>query len=451
MFGTLPQRAVLPRLLRRVAPASLPALLLLAAGCSREPSGPQGLYIIYTNNTEGEIRSCGCVSNDLGGLGRRATFVGLHRRGGHDVLLLEGGDMFGVDINYGREKADLTLRSYGVMGYLGIAVGEKDLIYGTEFLRERAEALKLPVLSATIFDTETQKLVFPPFHIAELTSGLQVGVIGVTEGVELPEEAAGLGMSSARTAVDRLVPKLRSEHKVDLVVVLAHMPYQNLRVLAKGLTGVDVIVTGHDARPTRKLARMGGAYVLTTSDRGRFIGLTEAILGDDGKIASMEGGLRGLGVDLEDDTAVAKLFQTYDMDVRRAEKANAAIPAGHPERRFAGAEECMACHEDIYAQWLGTKHAHAFDVLSDQDRQYDRDCTPCHTVGFYQTGGFLSVDQTPDLIHVQCEACHGNSAGHALNPDVKPPGNARQACTNCHNEHQSPDFEFDAWWARIQH
>ena len=54
---------------------------------------------------------------DYGGLGRRATFLSGQRIDGRNVLLLEGGDLFGVDVNYGQEKANVTLEALAYMDY----------------------------------------------------------------------------------------------------------------------------------------------------------------------------------------------------------------------------------------------------------------------------------------------------------------------------------------------
>ena len=100
-------------------------------GCSETE---RTLTIVYSNDMLGEIRSCGCAAKDFGGLGRRATFLEAERRRSRNMLVLEGGDFFGADINYGQEKAALTLEAMAYMDYDGIVPGEKEFGFGIDFL-----------------------------------------------------------------------------------------------------------------------------------------------------------------------------------------------------------------------------------------------------------------------------------------------------------------------------
>ena len=58
---------------------------------------------------------------------------------------------------------------------------------------------------------------------------------------------------------------------------------------------------------------------------------------------------------------------------------------------------------------------------------------------------------TPELVNIQCESCHGHGGDHVGKPEIKTVMNARNVCTGCHNEEQTPDFDFEAFWARISH
>jgi hypothetical protein len=440
------------RVVTKTMPGLLGVTLALASGCSERE---HQLTVAFSNDMHGEIRSCGCVTQDYGGLGRRATFLSGFRKRSENFLLFEGGDFFGLDVNYGREKADLTLQAMSYMGYDGIVVGEKDLSQGVDYLVEKVNKLRLPVVVANLFDAETNRLIFRPTRRFTSPSGLEVGVIGViSPTLAFPEQAPPerLRVGGAKAAVERELRSLRP--KVDLVVVLAHVPLPRAHRIARDVQGVDFVVTGHDARPMRRIPRFGNAYLLTTADRGRYMGVGWGSFDRKRGIVELEGSIEALTPEYTDHEAIVKLFKTYDMEIARQERSRVSAGVPPPEQAknpLGGADACQPCHQTAHDQWLDTKHAHAFEILEARNRQYDRDCTPCHTTGFYELGGFLTVDATPHLIGVQCEACHGNSSEHIENPTISTPGNARIVCTQCHTAEQTPDFAFDGYWPQIAH
>jgi len=92
---------------------------------------------------------------------------------------------------------------------------------------------------------------------------------------------------------------------------------------------------------------------------------------------------------------------------------------------YAGAKKCKACHIKQYKSWQKTSMAKSFENLKpgvkaeekkkaglDPAKDYttDAECLKCHTTGYGKPGGFKSFEETPKLINVQCEACHGPGA-----------------------------------------
>lgn len=89
---------------------------------------------------------------------------------------------------------------------------------------------------------------------------------------------------------------------------------------------------------------------------------------------------------------------------------------------YVGGAKCKACHMKQYKAWGKTKMATSFENLKpgvkaaektnakiDPNKDYTTDpkCLKCHTTGYGKPGGFKSFAETPNMINVQCEACHG--------------------------------------------
>lgn len=127
-----------------------------------------------------------------------------------------------------------------------------------------------------------------------------------------------------------------------------------------------------------------------------------------------------------------------------------------------GRTACRRCHLGQFRSWQRTPHANAFETLPEENRS-DPNCVRCHVTGLGQPGGFTSIDETPNLANVTCEACHGPGslykeeeimedrdaamAAGLLIPD-------EQTCRSCHNE-ESPtfpgSFDFEAMKAEGVH
>ena len=105
-----------------------------------------------------------------------------------------------------------------------------------------------------------------------------------------------------------------------------------------------------------------------------------------------------------------------------------AAGAASAAPRYVGVKACGVCHKSEYADWQRSAHGRTMELLQpgkrskakhnaglDPDKDYSKEenqpdkfkCFKCHTTGFNLESGFVSVESTPDLAGVGCEACHG--------------------------------------------
>ena len=110
------------------------------------------------------------------------------------------------------------------------------------------------------------------------------------------------------------------------------------------------------------------------------------------------------------------------------------------EPHYVGMEQCKDCHpEDVktYSEW---KYSRNFRILEMRGKEHDPNCVPCHTTGYGKPGGFVSVEKTPHMKNIQCEACHGPASLHVKAPTVEEHQRTlnipKNVCTTCHRQHR---------------
>lgn len=112
---------------------------------------------------------------------------------------------------------------------------------------------------------------------------------------------------------------------------------------------------------------------------------------------------------------------------------NSALFRLSQNNAFVGSGGCAGCHGDQFSDWMGTRHAKAFDAITNEVAQASELIS--RTVGYGQPNGFISRATTPQLKHVGCESCHGPSAWHKYSDHdlIRPAVTlAPEVCGGCH-------------------
>jgi len=124
---------------------------------------------------------------------------------------------------------------------------------------------------------------------------------------------------------------------------------------------------------------------------------------------------------------------------------NEAMASG--KYSYAGNLKCRMCHKGFFQGRKGDAHDHAFEkIIEARDAESPR-CLGCHTTGFGVKSGFTSFQETPRLMNVQCEGCHGPGSEHIrrmgkggflAGPDR--PEILKKMCLACHNARWNGSF-----------
>jgi hypothetical protein len=370
------------------------------------------------------------------------------------------------------------------MGYAAANLGERDLLFGPDKIREWSKQNSIALLSANLVYQDDARPAFAASMVKSIEVGnagarkrkLRVGIVGLARmnsGLSVPTS------DGRRIVTADPVAALRGQvaalaRKIDFLVVLTTLEPEQAKDLIKQVEGVGLVLGGsgpiqlsEDAAPvspsgTPATSAAGGAprtraKVLYAGNQGKKLGEVRVFLSEEGPVARLDTEMINLGKLVPDDPAIMDLVDQNRIAINEIHKKEAPlidavkIRAMSEGSAFVKSEACKTCHEEAYDLWEKSKHAHAFKILEDRHQDYNPDCVGCHTTGYHRPTGFLNAKSTPDLTNVQCEACHGPGTGH---PDKIGKGYGavtREFCVTCHTPDNSPDFDPLAYRVKIRH
>jgi len=428
--------------------------ILVIAGClsfeqnAISTEDPREVLIIYTGNMLAELKPCGCAKEeDQGGIERRMQYLKDTRKTHSHTLLVDTGDHFKEPTRQGKLKAETLLTATEKMQYDAIALGDRDLVYGSQFLQDWT---KIPWIAGNLMIDE-----FEPARsmMKNFANGLKVGILAVADP-DLFYDHVGLHIEDPKHTVSNLIAQMRETENPDLIVLLTHANRQTALTYLE-MDGVDIVINGHivtesdviDMAPVQKK----GKLFVQSSPRGQKMGELRVQVGPGG-IKSFEQNLVKLDSGVKFDSEMVKLYEQYNEKVEAMFfEALAGKRSKKNQSLYAGETVCKNCHPAEHKVWSKSRHGRAYNTLRKINKAFDPECLVCHVVGYNLAGGFISELDTPGLKNVQCEVCHGPGLSHASSPQAGFGNKATEACKQCHVKNHSPQFNFAEYWPKIIH
>ncbi len=199
-------------------------------------------------------------------------------RGEENVILVDSGDTW--------QGTAVALKTDGeaivdAQNYLGVdvMVGHWEYTYGKERVHELIGMLKGDFISQNVIDNdpfsdEFEELIFPPYSIQEI-GGAKIGIIGqsfpFTSTANPKKFTEGWSFALRHETLQEYVNELRDEKKVDAVVVLSHDGFSVDQELAKKVTGVDFILSGHTHDPSPEPIIVNDTVIIISGSHGKYI------------------------------------------------------------------------------------------------------------------------------------------------------------------------------------
>ncbi len=430
---------------------ALATALALLGGVSRADERPPDAILLFSGSVHGFLEECGCESFPLGGLDRRSGFLRLLRREhkGTPKLVLDVGNFSDETSAAGRVKTRRLLEAMGRLGYIASGVGARDLAWGEAEFQSLTAGLTFPLLSANLVRESSREPWLEPYTIAQ-AAGLKVGIVSVT-GYD-PTLRMPLAGDDAVVTIDPLVGLRRAldelEGRVDLVVLLAALPLEDVRLLVRRVPGVDLVFGSLGAMVLDLAESEGASRILYCGKEGQYVGQVDVFVNEAGTTRSFAERLVALGDSIPADPTMQAFMIEGMVEAQEAELAALAklraeisgMPAEGPS--YLGSGSCTACHADIVASWSETRHRHAWKSLQRKPNALKESCVACHVTGYGEPSGYIDASATPHLQEVGCESCHGPASEHVKRPELDYGAISIASCTGCHDAANDPGFNY---------
>jgi hypothetical protein len=410
--------------------AAAVALPFFSRGLNPPTDPGDSLLLLYTNDTDGFLQSCGCTGGQVGGLAKRATVIKqLRAAAAGPVLLLDGGNL-APDLS----RAEAVVQALRLLHCQAVGLGEREVRLGQDFL-DLAGQHDLPLTAFPVPPEGSSRV--QPFLL--LPAGPRTVAV-LSLGPTLPAE--GL------PALAATLRQVRTQAR--WTVVLSQLDgAEEARLLeAPDLAGLVDLVIGLRGSPHRELQHRRGVVLVPAAHKGE-VGVVEAAW-DGAAAPRVSHRLEVVSDRLAPDPAIhAAVSAYYAREKRRLQEASKA--SGAARAPYEASARCAECHPAETAVWAKSKHHQAVRTLQEKDRLVG-ECLRCHSEAFRRTQRF-SPQQPLAFDGVHCAACHSDGSLHAALRTKESIARRveEKTCRGCHDPENDPQFDYKIRLEEIRH
>ena len=300
------------------------------------------ITILGTTDLHGNINPIDYYTNkaDNRGFAKVATLIKRVRKEQPNALLVDSGDTIQgspLESFHSRKnntRTDPMMLVMSSLAYDAMAVGNHEYNFGLKVLEKARGEAKFPWLSGNTYEKGTQRTHYKPYIVKEV-AGVKIGILGLTTpGVpywDNPPNYAGLEFREPLAEAHKWVSTLRTQEKVDVVVIAMHMglgedlrtgeaspgqiPHENEAIsIAKEVPGVDVIFMGHTHRDVPSLY-INGVLLTQANHWGRHLARADVYLQKDPagwRVYAKSARTIPADDRVEPDPEIVKLAEPYD-------------------------------------------------------------------------------------------------------------------------------------------
>lgn len=274
----------------RMTRALAAAVVVAGLGLAAVPLAAQTAQItlLHVNDTHSHLDAWGPkdgnLDGTLGGIAKAAAIVAAERALDPYALFVHSGDFMEGDIFFNEYLGVPELQMLKSIGLDALVLGNHEFRFGPGFLAGvfqgawAAPVGGVPILGANLqIPAENPLLPWVGSSLVKEVNGVKVGFFGLTvhdgamcnpDPVVILPDYQGI----AQGAVDAL-----RAGDAQIVIALTHFGMDEARLLAENVSGIDVIVNGHDNAELERpepIARPGGGttYIVSAGHHYRWVG-----------------------------------------------------------------------------------------------------------------------------------------------------------------------------------
>lgn len=225
------------------------------------------LTILHTNDLHGRVQQLTRIAGLV-----RAIRHQVVTEGGY-CLYLDGGDcedasLLECSLTKG-SSMDAILNAAGCdAAVLGNAI---PLRYGYQAIANVAQSFGRPLLCANLLDERGEQIEgLDPYRILKL-GDLQLGIIGLTADIDSYKTTFHLHVLRPQNVLPGLIDQVRQQG-VKTVFLLTHIASLKDIKLAETITGIDMIIGGHDHKILYPPREVKGCIVAQAGQYGEYLG-----------------------------------------------------------------------------------------------------------------------------------------------------------------------------------
>lgn len=262
------------------------------------------MTLLHTNDVHSRIEPAIVSKKEYGGFARLATLVKMHRKLDVNPVLLHAGDAFQGTLYYNVYKGLADGALMNLVGYDAMTLGNHEFDDGPAGLAPFLRMVSFPVVNTNMdFSNEPLIGAFVKPEVILNVGKERVGIIGAMTtdlfSIASPGENISLKplVSSLQSQIDSL-----TKRKINKIILLSHLGYDEDIAVAKQLNGVDVIIGGHShsylgsaeipgfPKPMGPYpTKSGDTLIITAWEWAKLLGRLQVTFDKSGKITKYSG------------------------------------------------------------------------------------------------------------------------------------------------------------------